>query len=139
MAGQRLEAKLKVRGQFSSRPHGVLRRVNEPFASAIIYPGCVAAWVFLALYYSLELWAGLVAIAVLVAGFAATLRGARLIGMNQQRDDAVLDAIRAQGPISAKDLRGVRGLDEDWLMDAVRRLKRQTDVVEHKDGLVIST
>jgi hypothetical protein len=38
--GDRLERALRVEGQFTSRPRSVANFVNEPFASAVIYPAC---------------------------------------------------------------------------------------------------
>ena len=54
-AGQDLEKSLQLKGQFLSRPKGllkhtgVLRHISEPFAAGIIYPAALAAWVYVAL------------------------------------------------------------------------------------------
>jgi len=44
--GEKIERALKVQGQFVSRPHGVFRLVNEPFAAGVIYPAVLASWTF---------------------------------------------------------------------------------------------
>lgn len=43
------EKKLRIDGQFKSRPREVAGLINEPFAAGIIYPAVLAAWIFLAL------------------------------------------------------------------------------------------
>jgi len=45
--GEKIERALKVQGQFVSRPHGVFRFINEPFAAGVIYPAVLASWTFL--------------------------------------------------------------------------------------------
>jgi hypothetical protein len=47
-AGKKLELSGKVQGQFCSRPHAVGDVINEPLASAFIYPSVLAAWLLLA-------------------------------------------------------------------------------------------
>lgn len=50
--GEYLEREMSdVKGQFATRPHGILGFINEPFAAGIIYPAVLAAWTYLALYY----------------------------------------------------------------------------------------
>lgn len=51
-AGIKLEEKLNINdGQFGKRPLGVLGLINEPFASGVIYPAVLAAWMYLALAF----------------------------------------------------------------------------------------
>jgi hypothetical protein len=48
-AGRKLEEDLGVEnGQFRWRPHGIARLIDERFASGVIYPAVMAAWIFLA-------------------------------------------------------------------------------------------
>jgi hypothetical protein len=49
-AGIQLEDSLQTLGQFNTRPRGVFRYVNEPFAAGVIYPAVLAGWTWLALY-----------------------------------------------------------------------------------------
>jgi hypothetical protein len=52
--GIQLEDSLQTLGQFNTRPRGVFRYVNEPFAAGVIYPAVLAGWTWLALYPRLE-------------------------------------------------------------------------------------
>jgi Domain of unknown function (DUF4440) len=51
-AGQEFEGRLNIQGQFATRPRSLLGFINEPFATALIYPAVLAAWVYLALCFS---------------------------------------------------------------------------------------
>ena len=50
-AGERLEIELDVHGQFRGRPPALMKFINEPLASALIYPACMAAWTFVAVSF----------------------------------------------------------------------------------------
>ena len=51
-AGRRIECLLGITdGQFNKRPRNVLYLVNEPFATGMIYPAVLAAWMFLFLVF----------------------------------------------------------------------------------------
>lgn len=54
-AGKQLESRLRIQGQFASRPRSLLTFINEPFAAALIYPAVLAAWVYVALCYRTSL------------------------------------------------------------------------------------
>jgi hypothetical protein len=81
--GKNLEDSLGVKGQFRTRPDGVIgfRRIpkriagfiNEPFASGIIYPAVLGAWAFVALYSVQIIVAGIVGISVFVVGLNFSL------------------------------------------------------------------
>jgi hypothetical protein len=75
--GQRLEFQLGVRGQFRSRPSRLLGIVNEPGASALIYPASMAAWLFLAVAYRDDLWKLVVPAVVFFLGLISTVAIAR--------------------------------------------------------------
>jgi len=72
-AGQRLEVRLDVRGQFRSRPRSLIGLVNEPFASALIYPSSMAAWAFLAVAFSSGPWRWGLPAVIFLGGFVFTL------------------------------------------------------------------
>jgi hypothetical protein len=79
VAGQYLEEEMKVHGQFSSRPHAVGGFINEPFASAIIYPASLVAWTFAGLVLVSPIIAAVTAGIVFAVGFAAALASARVL------------------------------------------------------------
>jgi hypothetical protein len=71
-AGQYLEEEIGVHGQFSSRPHdvgGKRLRINEPFASSIIYPASLGAWAFTGVVLTSPTAAAIVGGAITVLGF----------------------------------------------------------------------
>ncbi len=75
VAGKQMESQLGIEGQFTSRPRGVLRDINEPFAAGIIYPAVLAAWAFL-VPLGLQVqtaWAMLLAAGIFLAGFVGML------------------------------------------------------------------
>jgi hypothetical protein len=73
-AGTVLESELDLTaGQFQNRPREVLGNINEPFAAAIIYPGVMCAWAYLAMYHTARQVGGALAILIFLAGFAGTL------------------------------------------------------------------
>jgi hypothetical protein len=77
--GQQLERDMELVGQFLSRPEALGGFINEPYASGIIYPASLAAWVFLALAGVSEPAAALAAVLTFVAGYAGTRFAARKI------------------------------------------------------------
>lgn len=48
--GRLIERQLGIEGQFATRPHEVLWVIDEPFATALIYPAVLASWAFLFFY-----------------------------------------------------------------------------------------
>jgi hypothetical protein len=98
-AGARLEERLSslqngppVVGQFQSRPRALGNRVNEPFASAVIYPASMAAWLYLALSAQWD-YAIVAAAAIVVLGAAGTLAAAQRMKVNQEREDLVMSLV----------------------------------------------
>jgi len=79
VAGRDLEGALGIEGQFTSRPRSIGGVINEPFASALIYPASMAAWSFLALVFVSVLAACLVAVLVFVLGCLGTIVGVRVM------------------------------------------------------------
>ena len=71
-AGEYLEEEMGVHGQFSSRPHdvgGKRLRINEPFASSIIYPASLGAWTFTGVVLASPTAAAIAGGAITVLGF----------------------------------------------------------------------
>ena len=134
-AGRRLEAATGIRGQFRSRPRYAAGFLNEPFASSIIYPASMAAWIFLALFFTLkEPWiAGVVAAVVFVVGLMATLIGARRIGPKQEREEQILEFLNC-GPSTEMQLRQL-GMDKALLQRTLGRLEKRADIRE-LDGVL---
>ena len=89
-AGMNLEREMNIGdGQFTSRPGGVARLINEPFAAGVIYPAVLAAWTFIALAFStsptVAQWS---AVGVFLTGFAVCFvykRQLELQGNNKQQ------------------------------------------------------
>jgi hypothetical protein len=71
--GERLEFQLAVRGQFRNRPSKLMGLVNEPLASAFIYPASLGAWVFLIVAYRTDQWRILAPVGVFGLGLASTV------------------------------------------------------------------
>ena len=92
--GTRLEFSLKVEGQFRSRPPNLLRVVNEPFASALIYPASLAAWTFLAFAYSTSSWRWWLPATVFAGGLAFTVAVA--IWIKHGAENAFRDEVHAE-------------------------------------------
>jgi hypothetical protein len=134
--GKRLEARLGIRGQFRSRPQYVAGFLNEPFASSVIYPASMAAWLFLAVFFtSRRPWvATVVAGAVLVLGCGATLFGARRIGPKHDREALVLEFLSWE-PSTKNRLCRELGIEQEVLAETVCRLKKRGEIREH-DGLL---
>jgi hypothetical protein len=70
--GKQLEGRLKYRGQFTVRRKLVGRVINEPFAAGIIYPAVMAAWMYLALFYTARHLGAVISIAIFLVGFILT-------------------------------------------------------------------
>jgi hypothetical protein len=137
-AGKRLEARFGIRGQFRTRPRYAAGFLNEPFASSIIYPASMAAWIFLAVFFtSKEPWiAGLTAAAVFVVGLVATLVGARRIGPKYAPEDQVLEFLNSE-PSTCGRLQQELGTDKD-LLETVSRLKKRGDIRERHNVLELA-
>ena len=127
--GRRLERQMQVRGQFRARPHAILGRVNEPFASAFIYPGCMAAWAFLGLAMVNGLIAAAVASFLFLAGLVATLKGARQIGVTYDREEKVLELL-AREAMTINALRSRIGIKESWVIGTVTRLRERGELLD---------
>jgi hypothetical protein len=124
-AGRRLEADMGLPGQFRSRPRDLAGFINEPFASAIIYPASMAAWVFLALSLKSELAALVVGGVVLVIGFVATLIGIRHLKQNDKCEELVLEIVAERGqPMSVNELARAARDKVRTKREALRALKR---------------
>lgn len=74
--GRRLEDLLgksgQFQGQFLVRRKMVGRVINEPFAAGIIYPSVMAAWMYLALFYTERHVGMAISIAIFLLGFILT-------------------------------------------------------------------
>jgi hypothetical protein len=85
-AGQDLESALTEQpGQFRSRPRAVLGHINEPMAAALIYPGVMGAWAYLATYHAARQAGPVLAAVVFVTGFAATFEYDRQLGKDARK------------------------------------------------------
>jgi hypothetical protein len=134
MAGQQLEGEMRYPGQFRSRPRELAGFINEPYASAIIYPACMAAWLFLALSLISALAATLVAGVALFVGYKATRFGARRIKENQEVEDLVLEVLTERGELMRVDeVREAAGKKDREV--AARRKKRVDQRPEPKGRL----
>lgn len=72
--GTQLEKQLgDIKGQFTTRPDGVLGFIDEPFAAGIIYPAVLAAWAYLALYDEVSNKDCFAAIWIFTIGFLLSL------------------------------------------------------------------
>jgi len=69
-AGKQIEGQLGMDGQFVSRPSGVARYINKPFAAGIIYPAVLAAWTYVALVFAFPQIAWLLAVLIFLLGFS---------------------------------------------------------------------
>jgi len=68
--GRELEEQMgEVKGQFATRPPGILGFINEPLAAGIIYPAVLAVWFFLASYNPGRENSYGVALGVFIVGF----------------------------------------------------------------------
>lgn len=134
--GKRLEATLRIRGQFRTRPSYVTGYLNKPFAASIIYPASMAAWLFLALFFTSGGSLGaLLAGAVFLLGCGATVFWTRRIGPNEELEDRVLDTVAIRGTISRSELRRELDIDQTLLQRTVHQMQKRGEIVEH-DGLL---
>jgi hypothetical protein len=78
--GEQLENDLGVRGSFTSRPHHIFGVVSELLPSALIYPASFTGWLFLALYQAGPGVRSVVAVTVLVASTAVSMKTFEVIG-----------------------------------------------------------
>jgi hypothetical protein len=71
----------------------VARFFNEPFASSVIYPASMAAWLFVAFFInSTTQWlSGVSASSVLIVGWAAAFSVLRRIGPSHDLEERVLE------------------------------------------------
>lgn len=135
VAGKRLEADLGIQGQFSTRPADMAGFVAEPFASSVIYPACLAAWLFLALVFSNGKLATLMAGVVFVAGCAATMVGIGRMRRNEEAESWVLDQLAVQDDVQVKALREKRGPKQSNRVNrAIQRLAKRDLVTCGKDN-----
>jgi hypothetical protein len=132
VAGKRLEAGLGIQGQFSTRPAEMAGFVAEPFASSVIYPACLAAWLFLALVFSNGKLAALMAGVVFFAGCAATMVGIGKMKRNEEDESWVLDRLTVQGSVQVNALRKKRRFKQ--LNRAIQRLDKRDLVTCDKDN-----
>jgi hypothetical protein len=87
------EERLRVKGQFATRPQGIegfplipgsiAPFVSEPLASGVIYPAVLGAWVFLALHKTSEIVAGVCGILIFAMGFYASYKFNRWLAPNE--------------------------------------------------------
>jgi hypothetical protein len=71
--GKYLENSLQHPGQFTVRRRTVGHVINEPFAAGIIYPAVMAAWMYLALFYTARHLGMVISILIFLLGFIVTL------------------------------------------------------------------
>jgi hypothetical protein len=137
--GKRLEAYLGIRGQFRSRPRYIARIFNVPFASSIIYPTSMAAWLFLALFFtSTKPWvATIVAGAVFLVGCVATVVGVRRIGPQHDVEERVLESLDLE-PTTLDKLQQKLLIEPQALERTVRRLLRQGTIHEDDGQLELA-
>jgi hypothetical protein len=70
--GRQLEVKLEYRGQFTVRRKLVGRVINEPFAAGIIYPAVMAAWIYLAFFYTARQLGAAISLTIFFLSFILT-------------------------------------------------------------------
>ena len=104
-AGRRLERDIGVRGQFRTRPFDAAGFLNEPVASALIYPSSMAAWLFLGIgFYSLAA-AAVLAVVVALGGCYATARYLRKFAATHDVEELILQKLRDEaGGTTVEDL-----------------------------------
>ena len=83
--GEEIELELGSKGQFAVRPEYAIGFINEPVATAMIYPAVVAAWTYVALYslapfqppaHGVPIW---IPISMFVTGFTFIFLFGRLV------------------------------------------------------------
>jgi hypothetical protein len=133
-AGKRLEFELDVRGQFRSRPQNLLGFINEPVASALIYPASMAAWTYLALAYTTSPWRLWTPAAVFLLGLLVTVGIAE--GIEHKTKKAFRNEVYVQltqGDATVRDLAESLHADPEEVKAAVKMLCRR-DKVATADG-----
>lgn len=122
--GACLERELGIAGQFRSRPRELAWVINEPFASAIIYPASMAAWAYLAVALRWDDWATVAALAIFVTGLVGTLVGIRRMAMNEERERLLREAVPSGGLTEQQALERVEALRNE------RRALRTRDAAD---------
>jgi hypothetical protein len=134
-AGARLEVALGVRGQFTSRPRALLGFVNEPLATALIYPASMAAWAFLAVAYSSDALRWALPAAVFLLGMAVTMAVATGIKRSAEASfrAEILSHIGESDRATIDDVATALGVDPVRARSAVDELIAQK-VLEADEG-----
>ncbi len=127
LAGKKLEADLRIQGQFSTRPAEMAGFIAEPFASSVIYPACLAAWLFLALVFSSGKLATLMAGVVFFTGCAATMASIGKIKRNQKLEYQLLELLGKQGSVQVNALQNQPGFEH--LTRTIQRLCKRGDLL----------
>lgn len=136
-AGRRLERDIGVRGQFRTRPFDAAGFLNEPVASALIYPSSMAAWLFLGIGFYSVLVGAFVAAAVALGGCFLTARKLRRFQVTHDAEERILQALRRQ-PAGVGTLVRATGCDEAFVREALRRLRSRGDVETTANGYGIA-
>jgi hypothetical protein len=126
--GRRLESEAKQTGQFRGRPSRLAGFIAEPFASSLIYPGSLSAWLYLAIVLTNPVVAVAAAVAVMVLGCAATTCGVRRMVASQRVDDSVLGLIPADTGVDIDGLARSAGMTGACLERIVRRLQMRGEL-----------
>lgn len=128
--GRELERQLRTPGQFQNRPPDLAGFLAEPFASSVIYPASLAAWLFLAVVFADPAVAVVLAAVVLIVGCVLTLAGIRRMARNWSLLQEVI--ARAARP---------EGTTEDELIDSLHvgpgRMRRIVDRLLDQEILVV--
>jgi hypothetical protein len=83
-AGAEIEKASGINGQFSSRPHSLVRLVNDLLGSTLIYSAIFAGWLFFGLAFSAPQAAWIVAIIGFLFCFIVTIGGGAIIAYRQK-------------------------------------------------------
>jgi hypothetical protein len=127
--GRRLERDLSIWGQFRSRPSDLAGFVAEPFATSVIYPGSLAAWLFLAVVLTNWVVAIVLAAIVLVVGCTLTIQGVRRMAENQMLEELVLEQAASQdGTTEIKVAEALR-IDPARMRRILGRLLQHGDLI----------
>jgi len=130
--GERLEISLDLRGQFRSRPPNLMGFINEPFASALIYPASMAAWVFLAQAFSSSPWRWWLPAVVFAVGVAVTLGSAEGIKRSEEKAfrAEVLDLVDQHRTITVTDICQALHAERDAVHRAITLLTAEGKIVK---------
>jgi hypothetical protein len=130
--GRRLEISLDLQGQFRSRPPNLMGFINEPFASALIYPASMAAWIFLAHAFSSSPLRWWLPALVFALGVATTLGSAEGIKHSEQRAfrAEVFELITQQPDITATQIRQELHAEQEAVHRAITVLAAEGKVVK---------